>query len=158
MGLDNIPKTYPCSTKGTAVKVCRQDRDGKNMYNEDGTPNLAIDCELTMDAGGCPWKNAEPPNGAVYGMFGCPCWYRGKYGEALLNEITAELFDETHLTFYGDNDDHTEKSAESCLALADFIKEHMSEVSDEDRYDDLLYAEWYLRWAAKEADGLVCWF
>ena len=158
MGLDNFPKTYPCLTKGTAVKVCRRDKDGKDIHNEDGTPDLVIDCELTMEAGGCPWKNAEPPKGAVYGIFGCPCWFRGKYGEALLRQMTMVDEDTTHLTFYGDNEDETEKSAESCLALADFIKEHITEVSDEEHYDSLVYAEWYLRWAAKEADGLACWY
>jgi hypothetical protein len=39
MGLDNIPRRYPCDREGTAVK------DGDS-----------IDCAATIEAGGCPWK------------------------------------------------------------------------------------------------------
>ena len=143
MGLDNIPKEYPCRSKGTAVLV--DDR---------------IDCQATQAAGGCPWLNAGPPEeGRVLGMFGTDCWYRGKYGNYLLGEeMTMVDEDMTHLTFYGDNEDGTEKSADSCLVLADFIKDHITEVSDEENHNALVYAQWYLRWVAAECGGLVCWY
>lgn len=160
MGLDNIPKIYPCEKNGTAVKLCRTDRDGKDILNEDGTPDLEIDCDLTMEAGGCPWKNANPPKGAVYGIFGVPCWYRGKAGNTLMaryaDPATPNLNDES---FYGDIEDGTEKTPESCLRLADHVaqvREH--NVSDEYDFDALTYAEWYLRWAAENTDGLICWY
>lgn len=158
MGLDNYPKTYPCLTKGTAVKVSRRDNDGNDIYNEDGTPDLVIDCQITMDAGGCPWKNANPPGRQAYGMFGCPCWYRGKYGNTLLREYTDASTVGDDESFYGDNEDGTEKSPESCIRLADLVAEVRRTVSDEDHYESLVYAEWYMRWAATECDGLVCWY
>lgn len=164
MGLDNIPRQYPCKTQGTAVLVARKGRDGETILGDDGTPSLAISCEETQACGGCPYKNAYDKSGlaggAVYGIFGTPCWYRGKYGNALLQE--AGFYDDTDsLNFYGDNEDGTEKSPESCVTLADVIGELLDdtdpELSDEARAD-LKYAEWYLRWVAEECDGLVCWY
>jgi len=160
MGLDNIPKNYPCKTQGTAVLVQRKDREGNLLTLEDGSPNLAISCDDTMACGGCPYKNALDKSGlaggAVYGIFGTPCWYRGKHGNYLLSEAG---YDNEQVSFYGDNEDGTEKSPESCVALAD----HISDVLDEDELsaearEGLAYAEWYLRWVAEEAEGLVCWY
>lgn len=137
MGLDNFPQTYPCKNKGTAVL----DKDGK------------IDCDLTQKSGGCPWLDAKPPQeGRVYGIFGTDCWYRGKWGNLRLDEAGIEG------SFYGDNDDETHKSPESCLALADIIGEHLADIRDSEARDDLTYAEWYLRWAGENAEGLSCWY
>ena len=141
MGLDNIPKNYPCKKQATAVL----DDDER------------IDCQATQACGGCPWKNAnKPEDGQVLGMFGTDCWYRGKYGNFLLREMGL---DDSDLNFYGDNEEGTEKSPESCVALADVIQEAL----DSDRFESeieqgLRYAEWYLRWAAEECDGLDCWY
>ena len=155
MGLDNIPKNYPCASNGTAVRVNRKDRDGNDRFDDNGEPLLVIDCDLTMEAGGCPWKNANPPTeGRVLGMFGCPCWYRGKYGEGLLRRYV----DDPDATFYGDMEDGTEKSPKSCVTTANAIADVITNVPDPETAQDLIYAEWYLRWAAEKCDGLICWY
>lgn len=160
MGLDNIPRQYPCKTQGTAVLVARKGRDGETLLEDDGTPSLAISCEDTQACGGCPYKNALDKSGisggAVYGMFGTPCWYRGKYGNYLLDEAGIGG-DDTN--FYGDNEDGTEKSPKSCVELADLIDDVLSENDlSAEITEGLKYAEWYLRWASEECDGLVCWY
>lgn len=156
MGLDNIPNTYPCKAAGTAVMV--------TQTYEDGSTADQIDCEATQACGGCPWKNANPPTeGRVYGMLGTDCWYRGKWGNHLISTFFGS---DTLDNFYGDSEDGTEKSPESCLHLADMLKGAISTyghdhlLSDEERETKkgLIYAEWYLRWAAAETDGLVCWY
>lgn len=155
MGLDNIPKNYPCKTQGTAV-----------LDDEE-----RIDCVATQACGGCPWKNdlekSGISSGAVYGMFGTDCWYRGKYGNYLLEEVTDADPMGDNLDFYGDNEDGTEKSPASCVAVADLIGTILAdytpdeiEVDEEKKetVDGLRYAEWYLRWAAEQCGGLVCWY
>ena len=73
MGLDNMPMVYPC--EGIAIK----DSDGRT------------DCVATQACGNCGWKNefeSDPLTKnlkPVTGMFGADCWYRGKYGNYLLN-------------------------------------------------------------------------
>lgn len=160
MGLDNLPHNYPCSARGTAVMVPSLDRYGNQRTDEDGTPHLSISCSETQDAGGCPWMNASPPEeGRVIGIFGTDCWYRGKHGNAALHE--AGLVDDYTAdsdTFYGDNEDGTYKSPQSCIALADTIRQAPLSDLPGDLRDDLLYAEWYLRWAADQCGGLVCWY
>ena len=140
MGLDNIPLQYPCRTQGTAVmKVDR------------------IDCKATQQAGGCPWQNANPPTeGQVLGIMGTDCWYRGKYGNALLEELGVE----EGYHFFGDNEDQSEKSPESCIDLANVIDEalDLGGFEDDDWNNGLVYASWYLRWAAAECGGLNCWY
>ncbi len=163
MGLDNIPKNYPCKTRGTAVMVARLDQAGNNIV-EDGETLEAIDCDATQACGGCPYKTAYDKSGlaggAVYGMFGTNCWYRGKYGNFLLGAIGIQ---DEH-GFYGDNEDGTEKSPESCLALADTISDTLDDepvVRGEDGENitqEVRYAEWWLRWVAEEAGGSICWY
>lgn len=154
MGLDNIPKNYPCKAKGSAVTV--QVMAGDEQIDQ-------IDCKATQEAGGCPYLNANPPTeGRVYGMLGTDCWYRGKYGNHLLETVHGS----PSQSFYGDNEDGTEKSAESCVRLANYIKGILALYDDSEPLDEeqmavkigLIYAEWYLRWAAEQADGLVCWY
>lgn len=156
MGLDNIPKNYPCKKNGTAVT-------NPKTY-DDGTTVDQIDCEATQEAGGCPWLNSNPPiDGRAYGILGTACWYRGKYGNALLNDAGLGGGED----FYGDSEDGTKKSPESCIELADKISQYLTHTfppdllpTDEAKElkDDLTYAEWYLRWAAEQADGLECWY
>lgn len=144
MGLDNYPQRYPCLRDDTAVLVA----------NGSG----AIDCAATQEAGGCPWLTApdRPDAGRVYGMFGTPCWYRGKHGNALLARVGIRGED-----FFGDGHERTRKSPQSCLCLADKIAAALGEKGDsldEETREGLTYAVWYLRWAAHEAEGLNCWY
>jgi hypothetical protein len=162
MGLDNMPNNYPCKTQGTAVMTQRKNHEGTLLTEEDGSPMMSIDCDATQACGQCPYQNAFIKSGldggAVYGMFGTPCWYRGKYGNHLL-EI-ADIDTDQH-NFYGDNEDGTEKSAQSCKSLADTISEALAEMEikvAEEYADELRYAEWYLRWASEECNGLGAWY
>lgn len=169
MGLDNIPKNYPCMTKQTAVRVPRLNNDGEPMLEEDGTILMVTDCKATQEAGGCPYvtelnkQDKKKLGNPVYGMFGTDCWYRGKWGNHLLQHIGID----DDYSFYGDSDDETEKSPESCINLAEAIDEALLESCDknghlmvdgEDVAPDLRYAEWYLKWASEHADGLICWY
>ena len=147
--------------------VQRKNHEGTLLTLEDGLPDMAVSCEATQACGGCPYKNAHDKSGlnnnGVGGMFGTDCWYRGKYGNFLLEAIG---YDDSY-SFYGDNEDGTTKSAESCLTLAQVIDEAIDECDEddgvfrmggEDITDDLKYASWYLRWASKECDGLGAWY
>ena len=169
MGLDNIPNNYPCMTRGTAVRVARFFQDGSPMLEEDGTTLLATDCKATQACGGCPYtselekQNKAELGNPVYGMFGTDCWYRGKYGNVLLEAIGVS--DDN--SFYGDNTEGTEKSAESCKELAGIIDQeiydaeqngNVLQLNGEDITPELKYASWYLKWASEYADGLVCWY
>lgn len=143
MGLDNIPREYPCKKQMTAIL----DDEGR------------IDCDKTQEVGGCPWQNANPPKeGRVYGIMGTSCWYRGKYGNHLIEEAGIEGDEESGMSFYGNLDDGCYKTPDSCLALADAIGEALVDVNDQETKEGLAYAEWYLRWAAQNADGLNCWY
>jgi len=166
MGLDNIPHNYPCKTRGTAVKVPRLNNENQPILEEDGSVMTRIDCQATQACGGCPYttelakQDQTSIGNPVYGMFGTDCWYRGKWGNHLL---AASGISEESNSFYGDNEDGTEKSAESCIQLADMIDEILYEgealiIQGEDARPDLRYASWYLRWAAEYADGLTCWY
>ena len=166
MGLDNFPYKYPCKTKGTAVMEPRKDRDGNDIIDpETGEVAVAISCEATQACGGCPYKTAlDKADGLgtpVYGMFGTDCWYRGKYGNFLLED--AGISDD-HLSFYGDDEDGTYKSPKSCDDLADAISDFLNDEPDwtasegDGTASDLRYAEWYLRWASAECGGLGAWY
>jgi hypothetical protein len=171
MGLDNIPKQYPCKAQGTVVMTPRLNKDGVALTEDDGSTMMVIDCQATQACGGCPYVNElnkqdkEALGNPVYGMFGTDCWYRGKYGNYLLEAIGYG--DSDDFSFYGDNEDGTEKSKGSCLTLAQVIDEAFDECDEEDGVyrmggeditADLKYASWYLKWAAEHADGLICWY
>lgn len=163
MGLDNIPKQYACKKKGTAVMVPRLNRDGDPLIDPDtNEPIMSIDCKATQEAGGCPWLAAYNASnlegGPTLGMFGTDCWYRGKYGNYLLEQLAVMDPMGEGESFYGDNEDGTEKSPESCLMLADIIDEALADQFVPDIAADARYASWYLRWAADECDGLICWY
>lgn len=156
MGLDNFPATYPCATQGTAVR-------------DDAA---RIDCAATAQAGGCPWANApdRPDNGRVVGMLGTYCWYRGKYGEFLLSVLG--IGDEC--TFYGDDEEGTTKSPQSCAQTAQAIRAALERIDDaglaarlglqqesmsvEEFRTDATYAAWWLDWTAQVGDGASCWY
>ena len=170
MGLDNIPYKYPCKAQGTAVMDKSLDKDGNEIIDEEtGEVVLVINCNKTQEAGGCPFKNEhEKQQGLgnpVYGMLGTDCWYRGKWGQWLIEDAgLANGFNDEHMSFYGDNDDGTYKSSLSCDALADAIDDFLKDQPDwkasegEGDASDLRYASWYLRWASRNAGGLACWY
>lgn len=152
MGLDNIPAIYACKKKNTAVL----DDDGK------------IDCNLTQDSGGCPWKNELDSSGIkpkiVLGMFGTDCWYRGKYAEYLISKYDAPF------SFYGESvydengDEEYGLSPDQCYELSDYMNSihnannRLISEDGEDITDDWIYISWWLEFAAKNCDGIVSWF
>lgn len=167
MGLDNIPHIYPCRKQGTVIESPRLDKGGNPLIDDDGKPMMVIDCEATQQAGGCPWKNDYEKsglgeNGRVYGIFGTDCWYRGKYGTYLVEEMG--FYDETKgLSFYGALGDHSHKSPHECNILADEMEKWLDAgeplmLGEDDVTDDARYAVWYLRWSAVNAEGLDCWY
>ncbi len=172
MGLDNIPMKYPCETQGTAVKVLRH----RQMSGDSNETFELIDCDATMEVWGCPWQEAlskaNLPDSAkpTYGMLGCPCWYRGKWGNKVI-EVIGLKYNEPDTSFYGDNESGTEKSPRSCLALANEIDEAVyaieagiyygedgGECTAEEVLGDAKYASWWLKWVANEAEGAACWY
>lgn len=169
MGLDNFPYKYPCKTKGTAVITPRLGVDGNVIIDpETGEEMTSIDCQATQACGGCPYKTAlDKADGLgtpVYGMFGTDCWYRGKYGNYLLEDAGISDGWDEETSFYGNADDGCYKTEDSCLRLADAISDFLDDEPDwkSDNSDanasDLRYAEWYLRWAAEECVGLAAWY
>lgn len=169
MGLDNFPHNYPCKTRGTAVMSPRLNKDGEQIIDPDTNEVMvSIDCEATQACGGCPYKTAlDKQDGlgkAVYGMFGTDCWYRGKYGNWLLEDAGISDGMDSDYSFYGNADDSTYKTARSCIELADLISDFLNDEPDwkssegDSDASDLRYAEWYLRWAAEECDGLDAWY
>ena len=128
MGLDNIPYEYPCIAEG--------------LQSE----SEQIDCTSNIDNNKCPWHREMSNAGhAIYGMLGTPCWFRGKAGNYMLNELSAHGYQTPkddwgeNLTFYGDwnpnyveetvavsSDDSTEEilSPEGCLRLAEWMSRH----------------------------------
>ena len=165
MGLDNIPHRYACERLGTAVKVDILDKDGVAILDEEtGLPMKSIDCRATQVQGKCPYlisvEKTDLREGSVTGMFGTDCWYRGKYGNFLLEALQMN---EEEYSFYGDNEDGTFKSVLSCLALADAMEERMQEhgtveIEGEVVDKEVKYAIWWLRWVANECDGSNAWY
>ena len=163
MGLDNIPNEYPCQARGRAVFVPDLYEDGTQKLHLDGTPKLAFSCTATREAGVCPLLLApdRPENGAVTGMFGTPCWYRGKWGSRLLEGLGIN----DDQLYGGEND---RLSSEGCDDLANFIDEELDTwlgehegkfiLDDEDCTDDVRYLIWWLRFVAREADGMNAWY
>lgn len=167
MGLDNIPHVYACRKQGTVIESPRLDKDGNPLTEEDGTVLMTIDCEATQQAGGCPWKNDYEKSGLgeegrVYGIFGTDCWYRGKYGNFLVEEMG--LYNETEgLSFYGALGDNSHKSPHECNILADAMESWLKQgdplmLGEDDATKDAHYAVWYLRWSALVCEGLDCWY
>lgn len=162
MGLDNMPlgAQHPCQTNKTAVmrNVIRND---EIALDREGNPLQVIDCTATQTSGGCPWKQARPPkDGQAIGMLGTDCWYRGKWGNHLLEAIG--IYDENiNITFYGDLEDGSEKSPAACIDLAEAIEERLADrrpivVNGQSARADLKYAAWYTRWSASNG-GMGCW-
>ncbi|MBT3194090.1 MAG: hypothetical protein HN341_16220 [Verrucomicrobia bacterium] len=175
MGLDNMPHAYPCKEQGTAViekKTHTWEDENGNTQSENSYP---VDCDKTIEAGGCPYTNASPPEtGSVTGMFGTYCWYRGKYGNWLINALDApktmniDNIDpygaDDDASFYGTDPEGRYRPPQACRDLADQMESALNErggqlvFNKDDRTDDVLFAIWYLRWVAKECDGMDAWY
>lgn len=153
MGLDNIPHKYPCKTQGTAVL----DDEGRIM------------CDETIACDGCPWKKAlGDKKGAIGGIFGTYCWYRGKSGNYLLGDNLG-IDPNGDLSFYGDQEDGTYKTPESCVELAEAMEDAVAEYgiqftedyTDEDKAhtkENIEYAIAWLKWVASECEGSTAWY
>ncbi len=165
MGLDNIPHRYACERLGTAVKVDILNKDGVAIIDEEtGLSEKRIDCRETQVQGKCPYlisvSKTDLQEGSATGIFGTDCWYRGKYGNYLIEALQLPDFE---YSFYGDNEDGTYKSPLSCLSLADTMEERMTEMGtvtiDGDVVDkEVKYAIWWLRWVANECNGSDAWY
>lgn len=170
MGLDNIPKEYPCKLHNTAIL----DSDGK------------IDCKSTQEQGKCPYLNeykSDPvlkDTKPVYGMFGTDCWYRGKYGNYLLEDMYSFNDDFPHIddfSFYGDLSDGLESqggiSAAQCLymskVMVDFTESWIQYVrtasdvkgnqeAENNLINDWIYAAWWLKFVGNNANGSEIWY
>lgn len=161
MGLDNIPREYPCKDKATRV-------------------NGKIDCVQTQDEGNCPWQNEKENNHMVKyiervpGLFGTDCWYRGKYGNFLLDILheTVDQYEMHEYHFYGEEDDkgldtdycfdmarwmrdNTEKFA---FNAAKYIETNKSNGELKDYIDDWTYAIWWLEFVGKTSNGSAVWW
>jgi len=146
----------------------------ETVIYRDGSEHERIDCEETVASNGCPFTNASPPPGQVTGMLGTYCWYRGKYGNWLvraLNGMDPEAFDDLgDDNFYGTDEEGLYRPPEACLSLADQMESSLAERGgkltsfsepghDQDELtEEVLFAIWYLRWVAKECDGMDAWF
>ena len=167
MGLDNIPREYPCAAKAT--------RDSDNR----------IDCVKTQEENNCPWKNEKENSpmvkniGKTVGIFGTDCWYRGKYGNFLLDILEHKEGDEVRDTYYehpyswyGQDDDgldtdycfdmakwmrdNTEKFAYKASKYID--SEQLENGSVKDYIDDWSYAVWWLEFVGKTSNGSAVWW
>lgn len=161
MGLDNIPNTYACAKAGTAVYVKDEDDDD---------PRPTIDCGATRDQGKCPWMDAMAGRGTAItsGMFGTPCWYRGKAGSWMLDELAGAGY-HSDLSFYGEGEDGV-LSPEYCAELGTFMEDHAEAYALIQRQSDTIddggmdaieryrYAAWWLKWVAVASDGCHAWW
>lgn len=154
MGLDNIPNVYPCKQAGTAVM-------------EDGPfeSGPQINCEKTQDAGGCPWKTEfdKSPfkDGHALGLFGVPCWYRGKV-------VTNYLFpkweaahpdDDPPLHTWYSEDASPDECRESAKWMEDRGEPFLALVTDDKTEEQSWgYAAWWLRFVADHAEGMHGWW
>ena len=169
MGLDNIPHQYPCEKQGIA------------SLTDDGL----IHCDETKAKGNCPWKNeyekaitlkeANP----TYGMLGTSCWYRGKYGNWLLEllEGNPDSYADTKYSFYGEGIDKDDQDSEGmsvdyCLDMHKYMKENTEEFAykareyvikedggdEKELINDWLYATWWTKFAAEYCEGSSIWY
>lgn len=161
MGLDNMPMVYPC--EGVAIK----DSDGRT------------DCVATQACGNCGWKNefeSDPLTKnlkPVTGMFGADCWYRGKYGNYLLNVFSdsEDTYDnDTGYSFYGDGHVNGDEGIDSddCITMSKFMKDNAELFAykantkypeqSEELIGDWIYASWWLKFAGDKCKGSAIWY
>lgn len=169
MGLDNIPQVYPCKHANTAIL----DDEGR------------IDCKATQAANQCPYKTQYENDPILkdsvpaYGMLGTDCWYRGKYGNYLLSQMSKHNpsfpFDE--YSFFGDLDEDENSqggiSVEECLDMSEAMFEYLeswihyvktsSDVAGDIENEkaligDWIYAAWWLKFVAINGEGSGVWY
>jgi hypothetical protein len=181
MGLDNIPRVLPCKKAGTAILTISQ-----NPAKTD-----RVDCDATQEADRCPYvteRRKAIVNTGVTGIMGTDCWYRGKYGNYLLEQLGL---DTNTWHFYGDLDDDGGLSEDYCRDLASRIREELDKMNRIKTYkdnapktlaepfsgavgwpgayepqeeqkkefeEDLEYAAWWLDFVADNADGSSVWY
>jgi hypothetical protein len=171
MGLDNIPKEYPC-----ALKAAR-DKDNR------------IDCAQTQNENNCTWKNEKESNPMVNhisgatSMFGTDCWYRGKYGNFLINILNdTEETETSEYHFYGKDGDGLDP--DNCFDMAKWMRDNTEkfafnakeyvkndtriqiQLSDEESkpdplieyINDWVYAIWWLEFVGKTSNGSAVWW
>jgi hypothetical protein len=125
MGLDNIPYEYPCIVEG--------------LQSE----SEQIDCTSNIENHKCPWhREMSNAGNAMYGMLGTPCWFRGKAGNFMLNELADNGYmtpkDDWggNITFYGDSEpvpvpglgsgvEEEILSSSGCMKLAGWMERHV---------------------------------
>ena len=152
MGLDNIPAEYPCIAEGFQPE------------------HKQIECVQMLERNMCPWhREMGNKKGGISGMFGAPCWYRGKAGNYMLNKLAEHGADDPPTSFYGDDElkDGSEGiSPESCLDLASWMADNGelyasiagSEYSSvEDEIDSYKYAINWLKFVS-EYGGAKVWY
>lgn len=166
MGLDNFPTTYPCHKAGTAIERTVVSED------PDGTSYQQIDCDATIAAHGCPWAVAAEGRGtSITGMFGTPCWYRGKAGTWMLERLGKaghHLPDDIAGGFYGpDGVDDMHLPQDYCRRLGHWMATHVeayAKATADDggdvavEVDEYRYAAWWLTWVATAGDGAQAWW
>jgi hypothetical protein len=161
MGLDNIPREYPCALKAA--------RDEHNR----------IDCVETQEQGNCPWKNKKESDPMVnhisrtVGIFGTDCWYRGKYGNFLLDILhdKVDQFENYEYDFYGEGDDGLD--TDYCFDMAKWMRdntekfafnakkytgENQSNENVKDYINDWTYAIWWLEFVGETSNGSAVWW
>jgi len=179
MGLDNIPSTYACKNKGTAVMIPVLDNNSQPIIDENGLPEVALSCEKTQEAGGCPWKIVlGDRNGKALGLFGTDCWYRGKYGVWLLEQasdlIGNEYLRRASVRLFGQSDDigSGHISRDDLHFIADTIQGAFQDkdgirpteimiTEDGEPHniaDDLWYLADWCRFTALYCDGAESWY
>jgi hypothetical protein len=169
MGLDNIPREYACKVQNKAV------------MNDDGQ----IDCEKTIELGQCPYKTEKENDPmvknipGVLGMFGTDCWYRGKYGNMLLAELSQKSIDfsrEMPSDFYGGEDGSEDSQGGISPDMAMSMSETMikyteswahlvitnypdySKEEQTNLINDWIYAAWWLKFVSVNCNGSSVWY
>ena len=156
MGLDNIPKKYPCI--------------GNEIRDSEGR----IDCQKNQETGRCTWKNEYESElrlkeaGPTYGMLGTDCWYRGKWGNALL-DLLGESVNHNY-SFYGNGFENGDEgiAPEECLEISEFMDEYVEEFAyivgkkfpDQSKgyINDYIYASWWLKFIGNFGEGSQVWY
>ncbi|MGA0848620.1 MAG: hypothetical protein ACO3RX_01595 [Chthoniobacterales bacterium] len=142
------------------------ERTGDYFRDENGDPIDQVDCDRTMRCGGCPWKNDLGQSaGAVYGMMGTSCWYRGKYGAYLLDAAGIEAE-----RLWGDDQQMVrpdvcreiayEMTAYGAINSADPVEDgpFVLMVDGEDVAEQFWYLRDWLLWVADKCEGAVAWY
>ena len=167
MGLDNIPASYACKNQNVAIL------DDENR----------IDCQATIEAGKCPLMNKKNTDPLIkdavipLGMFGTNCWYRGKYGAYLLEQMVNfnPDFSYDENTLYGHEfaDESDGLTADECLEVSEEMfhyaeswvhyvktKSNVAGKLEEEKnlINDWVYLAWWLKFVGENCDGMNSWY